>query len=52
LEILESCDKDKLLAREQDYLDQLHPEYNLSPTAGSRAGCPHTEETKAMMRHQ
>jgi group I intron endonuclease len=50
LEILEYCDRDSVIAREQYYLDHLEHEYNLSPTAGSRLGYRHTEETKAKLR--
>jgi len=46
LEIIEYCDCNDLLAREQFYLDILFPEYNILKTAGSRLGRTHTEETK------
>ena len=40
----EYCDKDKTILREQYYLDQLKPEYNLLQTAGSSLGNKHTDE--------
>lgn len=46
---LELCDKEKLIEREQHYIDLLKPKYNLSPTAGSCLGVKHTEETKLKM---
>ena len=36
LEILEYCEKDVLIEREQYYMDLLNPEYNICKTAGSR----------------
>jgi group I intron endonuclease len=50
LEILEYCDKDDLLAREQYYLDLFKPEYNIYETAGSPLGYKHTEETMIKLR--
>ena len=44
--ILEYCDSDVLLEREQHYIDTLKPEYNVCPTAGSTLGKLHTEESK------
>lgn len=49
-EILEYCDKDEVLSREQYYLDLLKPEYNVLKKAGSSLGFTHSEETKAKMR--
>jgi len=46
LTILEYCDLDVLLEREQHYIDSLKPEYNICPTAGSTLGKLHTEESK------
>lgn len=34
---------------EQQFLDQWKPEYNILPTAGSRLGAKHTDETRAKM---
>lgn len=50
-EILETIDiddniKDKLLKREQFWIDNLKPEYNILLVAGSNLGYRHTEETK------
>ncbi len=44
--ILEYCETDDLLKREQYYLDLLQPEYNILKIAGSRLGAVHSEETK------
>jgi CRP-like cAMP-binding protein len=50
LEILEYCEIDKLIAREQFYFQNLKPQYNLLQTAGSSLGYKHSEETLAKMR--
>jgi hypothetical protein len=50
LEILEYCDKDDVLKREQYYLDLFKPEYNIVKTAGSTLGYKHTPESLAKMR--
>jgi group I intron endonuclease len=47
LEILEYCEKEKVVSREQYYLDLLKPEYNILKIAGSPTGRQHLEETKA-----
>lgn len=44
LEILEYCDEDKLIEREQYYLDLLNPEYNILKKAYSLLGYRHTPE--------
>ena len=49
LEILEYCESDKCLEREQYYLDFINPEYNILKKAGSPLGYKHTAETKAKM---
>jgi group I intron endonuclease len=49
LEILEYCDKEELISREQYYIDCLNPEYNLLKVAGSCIGYKHTKETRANM---
>jgi hypothetical protein len=36
--------------REQYYFDLLKPEYNILPTAGSRLGSKHSEESLAKIR--
>lgn len=38
--------KKTLLSREQFWIDNLKPEYNILPVAGSSLGYRHTEETK------
>lgn len=45
-EILEFCNKENVLEREQYYLDLLKPEYNILLTAGSPLGYKHTEKAK------
>jgi group I intron endonuclease len=47
LEILEYCDSDKCLEREQYYLDSINPEYNILRKAGSPLGYKHSAETIA-----
>lgn len=46
--VLEECQIDKLLDREQYYIDALKPQFNICQTAGSRLGTKHSEETKRM----
>lgn len=50
LEILEYCNSGDLLKREQYYLDNLKPEYNIVKTAGSTLGYKHTEKSLQKMR--
>jgi len=50
LEILEYCETDLLLEREQYYMDYLKPEYNIVEKAGSTLGYKHTPESLAKMR--
>lgn len=50
LEILEYCDTDNLLKREQYYLHNLKPEYNIVKKAGSTQGYKHTEESLKKMK--
>lgn len=45
-EIIEKCNIDNLLAREQYYLDTLNPKYNVAKIAGSNLGIKRTEEVK------
>lgn len=47
--ILEYCEREVLIEREQYYLDKLKPEYNHSPTAGNNFGFKLTEETKLLL---
>lgn len=49
LTILEYCDIEDVLEREQFYFDTLKPEYNVLPLAGSRGGYCHTAESKLKM---
>jgi group I intron endonuclease len=44
-EVIELCQKEKLIEREQFYIDNLKPEYNLLQVAGSRLGCKLSEKT-------
>lgn len=45
--VLEECDVEQLLEREQHYLDQGFDQfYNCSPTAGSRLGMANSPESK------
>lgn len=46
LDILEYCEIDVILHREQYYIDLLKPEYNILKVAGSRLGSKHNEYTK------
>lgn len=46
LDILEYCEIDLLIVREQYYLDRLKPEYNILKIANSRLGSKQTEATK------
>lgn len=48
IEIIE--DINQLIPREQWYLDNWKPEYNVCPTAGSVLGRKHSEETKRKIR--
>jgi group I intron endonuclease len=50
LEILEYCDRDQAISREQYFLDLLNPEYNILKKAGSRLGSKHSLEAIAKMR--
>jgi len=49
LEILEYCEPEIVIQREQFYLDNLEPEYNLCKTAGSSFGLKTSLETRAKM---
>jgi len=50
LDILEYCSKDKLIEREQYYLDILGPEYNILKHAYSLLGYKHSEENIAKFK--
>lgn len=49
LEILEYCNKNKTIKREQYYLDLLNPEYNIFKIAGSSFGHKHSLISKKKM---
>lgn len=51
LEILEYCNSEDLLKKEQYYLDTLKPEYNIAEIAGSTLGYKHSEESLKKMRN-
>lgn len=44
--ILEKIEPEMLIEREQYYLDTIHPEYNIAPTAGSQLDFRHSQETR------
>jgi|ERR1035438_8908191 group I intron endonuclease len=48
LDIIEYCEVNVLIKREQYYLDLLKPEYNIK-AANSRLGSKHTLKTRALM---
>jgi group I intron endonuclease len=50
LEILEYCDKERLIDREQYYLDLLKPEYNILDFAYSSLGFKHSASTLKKMK--
>ncbi len=50
LDILEYCDIQSLLEKEQYYINSLKPEYNILKRAGSRLGIKHTENTINLLR--
>lgn len=47
LEVIEYCNSEDVLKREQFFLDCLNPEYNILKIAGSRRGFKVLDETKA-----
>lgn len=47
--LLEVCDKEILLSREQFYLDALRPEYNICRVAGNTLGYKHEDEARVKM---
>ena len=50
LEILEYCDSEDLIKKEQYYIDKLKPKYNILLKAGSSFGYKHTEEALAKIK--
>lgn len=51
LEIMEHCSSNTLIEREQFYLDNLKPLYNILTIAGNRRGFIHSEYTKELLVH-
>jgi len=52
LEILEYCNVDKLVNKEQFYMNLFEPQYNILKDAGSSLGLKHSEETKAKLANK
>ena len=48
--VLEYCDKDCLLEREQYFIDKLNPKYNIARMAGRQTGYKFTDEQKKNYR--
>lgn len=46
LEILEYCEPGAVISKEQKYIDQLKPDYNILKIAASSLGFKHSKETK------
>lgn len=44
--MIENCEVDKLIDREQFWIDSLNPFFNIARIAGSSLGVKHTEETR------
>ena len=51
LEILEYCDKNSVIEKEQYYLDLLNPNYNICKTAGSSLGRITKDHTRLKLRY-
>ena len=49
LDILEYCESSIIIKREQYYIDNLNPDYNILKVAGSRLGSKHSEIAKVKM---
>lgn len=49
-EVIELCDKEQLLIKEQYYIDTLKPEYNICLIAGNSLGVKRSEEYKEKQR--
>lgn len=49
LDILEYCNTEQLIDREQYYIDLINPEYNILRVAGSSLGHKHSEATLAKL---
>jgi len=52
IEILEYCDTNIILNREQYYIDLLKPKYNIALKAGSLLGFKHSLETKLKFKNR
>ena len=52
LEILEYCNKEDIISREQYYIDTLNPEYNILKVAGSLFGYKHSIESIQKMSEE
>ncbi len=50
-EIVEACEINKLIEREQFYIDTLKPRYNIRQIAHSQLGLKRTDEAKLNMRN-
>jgi len=50
--IIEYCEIKKLIEREQFYIDELKPDYNIYLTAGSPLGTKHNEDFKIKARNR
>jgi hypothetical protein len=46
---MEYCEPSLLLEREQYYINELNPEYNILKIAGNRLGSKHSDATKIKM---
>lgn len=51
-EIIEECEKENLLQREQYYINTLKPEYNICKIAGNTLGRFHSEETRQKIKQK
>lgn len=49
-ELIEQCNKENLLNREQYYIDNLNPQYNMCKIAGSNFGIKRSKETCEKLR--
>ena len=49
LEIIEYCEAEEVVTKEQYYIDLLDPEYNICPIAGSSLGRKVSDETRAKL---
>lgn len=52
LEILEYCDRENSISREQFYFDLLKPQYNILEKAGSSLGFKHSDITLNKFRNE